>query len=56
MTTRQENRMKELMEQKIKYLLLAAAAASCIYGAMSGQMEAVLNKAAMICLECIGIG
>ena len=56
MTTRQENRMKEFMEQKMKYLLLAAAAASCIYGAMSGQMEAVLNKAATICLECIGIG
>lgn len=48
--------MKEFIKQKVKYLLLAAAAASCIYGAMSGQMEAVLNKAAIICLECIGIG
>jgi len=48
--------MNDFIGQKLRYIVLLAAAASCIYGAMSGQMEAVLNKAAIICLECIGIG
>ena len=36
--------------------VLAVCAASCVYGALSGQAEAVLRKAVTLCLECCGIG
>ncbi len=40
----------------IRYIALAVAIAFCAYGAYSGQAEAVLRKAAAICMECCGIG
>ena len=36
--------------------LLAAALAMCAFGAAAGQTEDVLEKAARICMECIGLG
>ena len=35
---------------------LAAAAALIVLGVGAGQPAAVLQKAANICLECIGVG
>jgi len=52
----QEVFMKSPAKAKIKYLILILAAAACLYGALSGELEAVFQKAAAICLECIGIG
>lgn len=40
----------------IRCIILAAAIASLVYGAISGQADAVLHKAAQICMECCGIG
>ena len=40
----------------IRLIILAAAAASCVYGALNGQADAVMRKAAEICMECCGIG
>ncbi len=40
----------------LRWLLLAGAAALCLYGAFTGQAEEVLLKAARICMECIGLG
>ena len=40
----------------LKWAILAIAAASCTYGALSGEALAVLRKAAAVCLECCGIG
>ena len=40
----------------VRFIVLAAAIASLVYGAVSGQADAVLHKAAQICMECCGIG
>ncbi|MBQ6568789.1 MAG: hypothetical protein IJL87_00880 [Clostridia bacterium] len=40
----------------IRFAVLTAAVAFCLYGAFRGEAEAVLRKAAAICLECCGIG
>ncbi len=40
----------------ITIILLAAAAASCIFGASRGEMKTVYQKSSSICMECIGIG
>ena len=37
-------------------VLLIASIAMCIYGAVTGDMEAVFIKAVNICMECIGLG
>ena len=48
--------MSGVFQKNVKYLILAAAAASCLYGACTGEMQTVLNKEGQICLECCGIG
>ena len=48
--------MKSFLSKYGKYILFVCAAAACIYGAARGEMLTVLQKAAAICLECIGIG
>jgi len=48
---------KEIQRLNIlRIFILAFAAISIIYGVVRGETEAVLRKAASICLECIGIG
>ncbi len=50
-------RMKHNMRMiLLRALLLAAAAALIVFGLMNGEFQKVLQKAAAICLECIGIG
>ena len=48
--------MKTLLIEKLKYAILALAIVSCAYGIYSGEMQVVLKKAILICLECCGIG
>lgn len=36
--------------------LMAVGAAAMICGAYRGEIETVLRKAIMLCLECVGIG
>ncbi len=36
--------------------LLAAGLAFIVIGAVRGEADAVLQKAIMICMECIGLG
>ena len=40
----------------LSLVLLALAVGMCIYGAATGEAEAVLMKAIRICMECIGLG
>lgn len=45
------------MKKKILTLLaIAAGIGMIVYGAATGQVDSVFNKAINICLECIGIG
>ena len=39
-----------------RLLILTTAFAFMSYGIFRGEMEAVMQKAVNICLECIGIG
>ena len=48
--------MKQLISEKLKYIILFLAIASCVFGIYSGEMGVVLGKAVRICLECCGIG
>lgn len=40
----------------IRVVLLAASVALLIMGVLRGDPQAVLSKARVICMECIGIG
>ena len=48
--------MKNRRSGAISWLLFLVALGLCLYGAAAGQAEAVLTKAARICMECIGLG
>ena len=48
--------MTAFLKKNVRYLILGAAAASCLYGIAGGEMQTVLYKAVQICLECCGIG
>ena len=48
--------MKKITEKYLKYIVLVAAVAAIAFGIYRGEMESVFNKAAAICMECIGIG
>ncbi|MBQ8942791.1 MAG: hypothetical protein IJ062_13305 [Firmicutes bacterium] len=45
-----------MTNKKLTAVLFVAAALMCLYGAYSGETETVYQKAANICMECIGIG
>ena len=40
----------------VTWILLFLAVCMLVYGAVSGQSEAVFTKAVKICMECIGLG
>ena len=48
--------MKKITEKYLKYIVLVAAVGAIAFGIYRGEMESVFNKAAAICMECIGIG
>ncbi len=41
---------------KIRYLLLLLAIGSMACGLGRGEANIILNKAARVCMECIGLG
>ena len=41
--------------KKLAIVLIAAALALCVFGALSGEASIVFTKAATICMECIGL-
>ena len=48
--------MKKTKTGTVTWILLLLGAGMCIYGALTGEAEAVLTKAVRICMECIGLG
>lgn len=48
--------MSQSKQQRLRVGLAVLAAAGLIYGLVSGQAQAVWQKAVFICMECIGIG
>ena len=48
--------MREGRSGILTAILLAAALGMCVFGAATGEAEAVFVKAARICMECIGLG
>ena len=48
--------VRDMTNKKLTAVLFVAAALMCLYGAYSGETETVYQKAANICMECIGIG
>ena len=46
--------MKKLIAAKITLLVIGLAL--CIIGIYRGELTEIMNKAVMVCLECIGIG
>ena len=48
--------MKRKVPLAVTALLLALAAASCVFGISRGEVRAVINKSVNICMECIGLG
>ncbi len=53
-TNTKKNRI--LHRRLISYSLLVASIVLVILGIMRGEARTVLQKAVIICLECIGIG
>ena len=45
-----------MIDNVVRGLILFLAVASVVCGVRAGEAEAVRQKAANVCLECIGIG
>ncbi len=48
--------VKDKWFRYLPVIILIAALAMCLYGALTGEAEAVMIKAVNICMECIGLG
>ena len=40
----------------IKLIIFLAGAAMIFFGVARGELQIIFNKAARVCLECIGLG
>ena len=40
----------------IRYVILAAGILLCVLGILRGEPADIMQKAVIVCLECIGIG
>ena len=45
-----------MKKKLISVLLIVIGCVMTVFGAFSGQSRDVLNKAIVICLECVGFG
>ncbi len=56
MSTFIRKKSQKFQKRVLQFLLLALSIVLIIMGVMRGEARTVLQKAIIICLECIGIG
>ena len=48
--------LKNFSRNKIRLIIFLAGAAMILLGVERGEVATIFNKAARVCLECIGLG
>ncbi|MBQ3336225.1 MAG: hypothetical protein IJG80_02365 [Selenomonadaceae bacterium] len=48
--------LKNFSRAKIRLIIFLAGAAMIFFGVARGELQIIFNKAARVCLECIGLG
>jgi hypothetical protein len=51
-----DNRQNTGIGRRVGILLIVVGVVAMVIGVMNGEVRTVLQKATLVCLECIGLG